>query len=260
MTVFDQAHTYQFFIFFADESKPDAAGQKVLGQALSAPSGDVLALKFPPRGEMAATISLQAQGQGPAALTQMPALSWTSGPWRAVLADARLEVSFDVSAYAVVAGSRPTLEAVARRILPNLARVPELLQQPAQRLALIVTGKGSPADGRAAIHDVASAFLNNALISASSSGDVADLSVRINRTAEWDLGDGASPVYVNRNETAAANYVGSKGQEELSLLWQWDINTSALRQSIDTFSGANISSFFTKAVEWAQERGQKHNE
>lgn len=251
MVTFDQAHTFQFALFFdgVEEREHDVTQLPAL---LNRPVPGVEPLGLKLGAPDANSFMVDALGTFPAAR----ASRWRagSGVWTVVWTGVRLDIHFDAKGYFDVSERDVTLSRVMDRLLPNLSELPTSLGISVNRLALVVTGQSSCADGAPRpSRAVAATFFNATLGGLEERGEVADAVARANFVTTWSLRP-SMEVRVNRNETGTAIVKIRDQSLESELSWQWDVNTAAPQNAPTSFGAEPIGSFFRQAEQWISER------
>lgn len=244
MTEFDLACTYQFVLFL--EGDADWAKAAELGELISRKGDQAPSLGLRLGRPQAATAILN---MGPMAVPGQQMIWQTGGVWRLTLQPSRLDLFFDARAYSdLFDQGAVSLEQVCQRVVPNLAGVGELLQCNVLRAAMVFTGHAS-CEGREASSIVARIFFNSNLQSEVTNGGIADVAARVNHLASWKLSD-LSDVRIHQIEAANVNWaLREDGDEEMSLVWQLDVNTS-VKNRVLTLSNEAVSSFYDQARNW----------
>jgi hypothetical protein len=255
---FDQSLQYQFVLFFSQPADPELRYLKELPSIMSqqVPNTKSLGLKFSQERQPG-----MAQAAGVAGT--MPSFIWGGGTgiWKMTWTPIRLDLTFDAGAFAEieasVKGESPTvpdLDLVIDRVAPNLGDALEK-STGINRLALIFTGKSSASDGASPTKIVAKRFFNTATIESANTGQVRDLTGRVNWSADWKIttktgAQESTPV--NRIEQATVSWNYDDESEYVSLTWQFDVNTSPAAKR--SYGRAGVRDFQKDAAKWIADR------
>lgn len=241
---FDSELRYQFVVFFSG-ADPDAlpVDPTVVAEELTAQRPqhkDNFALKFRGQPKLEKTLTVvPIPGAIPVA-SEKYVWSSGSGIWRLEITDSRLDVHFDALGYSDIRESMPALSEIVARVATPLSRAPSLVNERSKRVAVVLKGAAT-----GTTYGSQETITNHFLNPAYTNPDTRDLHVRINRSANWDIGHG-SPVAVNRIEFA--QIVLPKG-----LSWSFDANV--VPDELDGFlSEESMTKFFHKGAEWIAER------
>ena len=255
--MFDRSLTYQFALFL-DPTSFNMAGDElrrlpsIMSERIDGRRTLGLQLGEPEEGRQ---ISI---GDGQTMTT--PEVVWRagSGIWQLALRPDRLDLHFDAHGYAEVLADVPdssavTLADVRERVEGHLQRAASELALSVKRMGLVVTGQMSRNDRAQATVPIARMFFCEKVREAAARGEYIDLTGRTNRPVKWSLPSDRetdSLTEVNCIEAGSGRWNVRGRQEDLSIVWAFDVNTSAL-SAIDTeFAADAIPRFLSQAEEW----------
>ena len=251
---FDQVLQYQFALFFEDlqESADLKNLPAIVGK--QQPSGKALGLKLGRQEREEGVLLSQRAGAVP-----RPVITWKagSGIWKLTWTPERLDLYFDAIGFQDVVTEKITLTQIKERVAQNLAEIVKWSSRRVNRLALIVTAKATPEDGEYPNKVVAKSFFNQEVIEKVDGGKILDLSGRLNYSDVWDLAvspGGSSPIRINKIETGASNWNYEGKEEQNSVAWQLDVNTSPVHAEEIGFGTEAVPAFLDLAERWISER------
>lgn len=256
MAKFDRSHTYQFVLFFpqnvfviGQHSAPPELGEVV---SRFSGAGARLGLKFG-TPQIETIIS-------PTGPTQAVVWAAGGGIWRMSYSLQRLDLIFDAMGFSDISSEDISVHSVCERVSANLVEALALLstvQRPVVRAAIVLTAQASKdADGSAGVVRALRSFLREDSQNLSVAGEIDDVSVRVNRTAQWQLD--AAQWRANRIEAASVDVAfKSNGDVERLFSWQLDANTSfadGQPQLTRQMNSTTLGTFLELARDWIAAR------
>jgi len=255
MLNFDRVLTYQFGCFFGQSAPDEEIDQdqvRRLAEVVAAPVPGVteptVAFSSSQMGS-----ALVVQGNGVVSQNQI-AWQGAAGIWKLTLSGVRCDLFFDARGHADARGVEPlSLQNVNRRVSANMARAILSARFPVNRILLAVNAERN-ADGSDAVRLVARRFYRSELQREAEAGRLVEASARAAEREKWSLAD-RGEIAVNCIEQGAATWALEGRTPRTRLQWQFDANTAPeLADDTMRFDEAEIEAFFTRAVNWIEER------